>query len=237
MPTVTIPTSFGAMDAYLAIPKTDGPWPAVLIVHDALGMTTDLRHQADWLAGADFLALAPNLYHWGSRMRCLFTTLKAVTTKRGRTFEDLEAAHDWVTDRDDCTGKIGVIGYCLGGGFAVLLASMSDYAASSVNYGSVDDPDTVLVDACPIVASYGGRDRSLRKAPQQLETALTTHGIEHDIKVYPDAGHAFLNDHAPGEMPTWARIAGSFANAGYHEPSAIDARQRITSFFDAHLRP
>lgn len=66
-----------------------------------LGMTTDLRHQADWLAGADFLALAPNLYHWGSRMRCLFTTLKAVTTKRGRTFEDLEAAHDWVTDRDD----------------------------------------------------------------------------------------------------------------------------------------
>lgn len=79
---------------------------------------------------------------------------KDVTTKRGRTFQDLEAAHDWVTDRDDCTGKIGVIGYCLGGGFAVLLASMSDYAASSVNYGSVDDPDTVLVDACPIVASY-----------------------------------------------------------------------------------
>jgi carboxymethylenebutenolidase len=80
-------------------------------------------------------------------------------------------------------------------------------------------------------------DRSLRNAPAQLERVLSEVGIEHDIKVYPQAGHAFLNDPAPGELPLWARVAGGFANAGYHEPSAADARRRIVSFFNAHLKP
>lgn len=198
-------------------------------------MTTDLRNQADWLAKNGYFAVAPDLYHWGGRLRCLIPTMRAMAAGTGRSFEDLEAARTWLCGSSDCTGRVGVIGFCMGGGYALMLASTGAYQASSVNYGMIDNAETVLANACPIVASYGAKDRSLRSAPEVLERLLTGHGVEHDIKTYPEAGHGFLNDHAPGETPIWAAVAGKFANTGYHEPSAIDARQRIITFFDQHL--
>lgn len=234
---VTIPRPEHDMAAYVAAPKGDGPAPGVVVVHDALGMTTDLRNQADWLARHGFLAVAPDPYHWGSRMRCLFSAMRAITAREGRSFDDIEATRAWLARRDDCTGRIGVVGFCMGGSFALLLASTGSYGASSVNYGTVPDKAaTLLAGACPIVASYGGRDRSLRKAPGQLEDVLTAHGVAHDIKVYPDAGHGFLNDHPPSETPRWARVMSHLVATDHHEPSATDARRRIVAFFDAHLR-
>jgi carboxymethylenebutenolidase len=234
---VTITLLDGVLPAHLATPTSPPPWPSVVVIHDALGMTTDLRNQADWLAGAGYLALAPDLYHRGTRMRCLFATMRDAASGDGRTFDDLDAARRWLTARADTTDAVGVIGFCMGGGLALLLATHPGYGASSVNYGTLPrDAATRLAHACPIVASYGAKDRSLRRAPAQLEQLLTTHHIPHDIKTYPDAGHGFLNNHVPGETPTWALIAGTFAHTAYHQPSATDARQRILTFFDTHLR-
>lgn len=236
MTDVSIDLPTGGLPAYLAEPtENNGPWPGVIVVHDALGMTSDLRNQADWLAGHGYLAVAPDLYHWGRRLRCLIPTMRAMATGTGRSFDDLDATRRWLHARDDCTGRIGVIGFCMGGGYALMLAGSGDYQASSVNYGMIDDAEQVLADSCPIVASYGAKDRSLRAAPGELDRILTTHGVEHDIKTYRDAGHGFLNDHGPGETPIWAAVAGRFANTAHHEPSAIDARQRIIAFFDRHL--
>ena len=75
----------------------------------------------------------------------------------------------------------------------------------------------------------------VRETFDRLGPALETAGIDHDLKLYPEAGHGFLNDHDPADLPLWVRAVAKLSAAAYHEPSARDARRRIVSFFDAHL--
>jgi len=260
MPSLQVPVPGGTLGGYLASPAGEGPWPGVLVLHDALGMTPDLHAQANWLAGAGYLALAPDFYSAGAaagrggRARCLVSTFRELAAGHGAVFDRADACRAWLAERPDCTGQVGVIGYCMGGGFALLLAPGHGFAAASANYGMLPkDAERFLRGACPVVGSYGARDKTLRGAAGKLSAALDAAGVEHDVKEYQGAGHSFLNEH-PGTMAALRGAAGRDAAlprvfavfsatagpllgmGGYHASSAADARARIVAFFDRHLK-
>jgi carboxymethylenebutenolidase len=233
MPDLTYAAASGTLGAYLATPVGEGPWPGVVVIQDALGLSDDIREQADRLAAGGYVAFAPDLYS-GRGLRCVIATLKASRSGEGQAYEDIEAARRWLEDSNDCTGRIGIIGFCMGGGFALLCAPRFEFAASSVNYGEVPkDAEQRLAGACPIVASYGKRDRTLRGRAERLERALTALGVPHDVKEYPNAAHSFLNRFNAG--PALTPLV-RFVGFAYHHESAEDAWRRIFEFFAEHLR-
>lgn len=230
MPDLSVPASSGSLDGYLATPVGAGPWPAVVVIHELFGLTDDIRRQADRFADNGYLALAPDLYSWGATLRCLVATLRTTLRGSGRALDDLQAARRWLADRDDCTGRVGVIGFCLGGGLA-LMVSPEGFAASAPNYGHLPrDPLAALAGACPTVASYGAQDRQLKGAAAKLEAVLDQLGVEHDVKEYPTAKHGFLFEHTGKTAITEPLVVK------YDAAAADDAWSRIFTFFGTHLQ-
>ena len=121
---------------------------------------------------------------------------------------------------------------------SVMLAADHGFSVASVNYGALTaDSERALPRACPIVGSYGARDRwpGVRKVPGILEPALTAAGIEDDIKVYAGAGHGFPNDHDPDDRSCLDKVIAKLAAAGYHEAVHSRRPHRIITFVRAHL--
>lgn len=172
-------------------------------------------------------------------MRCVRAVMGEVRAGNGRSFQEVEAVRSWLAAHERSNGKVGVVGFCMGGGFALMLAPGHGFDAASVNYGSAPkDAYTAefLGGACPIVGSFGRRDLMLRGAAARLDAALTELGVDHDVKEYPDAGHSFLNDHDSHDLPFGFSLAMKLPATRFHGPSAADARARIVAFFDRHLR-
>ncbi|WCH94172.1 dienelactone hydrolase family protein [Streptomyces moderatus] len=224
------------LTGHLTRPAGPGPWPGVVVVHEALGVNDVMHRQVDRLASAGYLVLMPDLFTDGGAVRCLVPTFRAALSGQGRAFHDIGAARTRLAQDPDCTGRIGIIGFCMGGSFALLALSDGEFDAASVNYGRPPkDLDKALDGACPVVASYGARDRTLPGVASRLEAALDRLGVVHDVKEYPEAGHSFLNDAEVG--PRALRPLMRVAGIRPHPESAVDAWRRIDDFFTAHLTP
>lgn len=230
---VQIPGPHGPVRGHLALPPAGaGPVPGVLVLPEAFGLNDDIRAHADRLGAAGYIAFAPDLYAWGRKLRCVASTFANLARGSGRAFDDIEAGRAWLAAHERSTGRVGVIGFCMGGGFALALAPRGGYGAAAPNYGLVPkDAGRLLADACPVVGSYGARDWMMKGHATRLETALAAAGIAHDVKEYPDTGHSFLNHHTG-----MAATLDGVLRTGYSPASADDAWARILSFFAEHLQ-
>ncbi len=228
---VTVATSRGTLRGYLAMPENPDNAPGVLVLHEAYGMCDDIKNHADRLAGAGYVALAPDLYSWGAKFRCVAATMVAMARRQGRAFADIEACRLWLAQHERCTGNVGVIGFCMGGGLAITCAPRGGFAVAAPNYGFVPkDAEKVLAGACPIVASYGADDPYMKGASTRLSSALEALGVPHDVKEYADTSHSFLNHH-----DGFAAGVDRIMKMGFRPDAADDAWQRILAFFAHYL--
>jgi carboxymethylenebutenolidase len=232
MPEITYPVAGGTARGYLAVPSAPpGPWPGVVVIHEAFGLNDDIRSKADEFAAHGYLALAPDLFDGKSWIRCIRSAFQQIRAGRGPAFTALDAGREFLAARPDCTGKTGVIGFCMGGGFALLCAPRDGFGVASVNYGEVPkDAERALAGACPIVGSFGGRDMMGTGHPERLQRALAVLEVPHDVKIYPGSGHRFMTE-TSGAGAVLARLG----KMSYQRADAEDAWQRIFSFFGTYL--
>ena len=221
------------LQGVFGMPRGAGPWPAVVVVHEAFGVTDVMRRQVARLVESGYLVLMPNLFTEGGPRKCLTATFRSLASGEGRAYLDIEAARQMLLSRDDCTGNVGVIGFCMGGAFALMTATRG-FDAASANYGMLPaDLDTALAGACPIITSYGADDKTLKGASAKLEASLTRVGVPHEVYEYAGAGHAFLNDAESG--PRLTRPLMRVAGMGPRPEQAKVAWARIDAFFEKYL--
>ncbi len=229
MTTIQISTPEGPIDALLSTPVGEGPWPGVVVIHDAFGYRRDKQSINDRVARAGYLALTPNMYARGGRIRCISRVMRELMTQRGRALDDILAARAHLLAMPECSGRVGIAGFCMGGQFALVM-SPKGFAASAPFYGAPlpRHLDETLDGACPIVASFGGRDPLGKGAPERLQEVVERKNITADIKTYPGVGHSFANDLPAQPL---LRIVGF----GRDEAAAEDAWTRVFAFFGEHL--
>jgi carboxymethylenebutenolidase len=96
MAELTIAAPRAGLPVYLAVPDGPGPWPGVVVIHDGMGMSQDVRNQADWLSGHGYLAAAPDLFRGRAGISCMISVVRDTRARRGPTFDDIDAARGWL---------------------------------------------------------------------------------------------------------------------------------------------
>jgi carboxymethylenebutenolidase len=235
---IEITTAAGAtLKGAVARPRTVGPHPGVVVIHEAFGDQPEIRAVCEKFADRDYVAVMPDLFSGGGppALCAARMMVEASIGKAGRITASIDAARGWLAAQDDVDGeRIAVIGFCMGGGFALMYVAggRPGVRAAAVNYADVPRDRERLRAACPIVASYGGRDLVLGPRAKRLRTHLEQLGIEHDVKVYDDAGHSFMTE---GEHRI-GKLVFLPMRIGYAPDAAADAWERVFGFFDKHVR-
>jgi carboxymethylenebutenolidase len=237
---IEIPLTIGgSLRGVLARPAAAGPRPGVVVIHEAFGDQPEIRAVCDEFAARGYVAVMPDLFSSGGpRAICVARAMaESATGNAGRISGYIDATRDWLAQQEDVDGdRVGVIGFCMGGGFALAYVGSGrpGVRVASVNYGVVPKDATRLRGACPIVASYGRRDLLVgHRPPEMLRRHLQELGIDHDVKVYDQAGHGFMTH---GQHPV-GRLVFLPMRYGYVAEAAADAWQRVFAFFDARLQP
>jgi carboxymethylenebutenolidase len=226
------------MRALLALPEGSPPpggWPAVVAIHDIFGFTPDIQRITRRFADSGYAALAPALYDGaGAPVLCVARTVRDMSRGEGAAFQRLDAARSFLAANSQIDGsRIGVTGFCMGGGFALYWAAQGGLQVCAPFYGQVPEDESALRRVCPVIAGFGELDRSFLDHAKRLEKHLASLGVPHDVKIYPDVGHSFMNDHGDGLLTSLGRHTPM--HAAYDESASEDSWRRMLGFFGEHL--
>jgi len=221
--TVPSPQGNGEIRGYLVRPANSAKLPVVLVVHENRGLNPHIEDIARRFALEGFIAFAPDaLFPLGGypgdedKARELFGKLD-----QAKTHEDFLAAEDYLKHLPEGNGKVGVVGFCYGGGIANFLATrVPDLAAAVPFYGAQPSAEDAAKIKAPLLLQYAGKDERINAGWPAYEQALKAAGVKYQVYIYPDVEHGFNNDTTPR----------------YDEAAAKLAWKRTIEFFDKHLR-
>lgn len=210
---------------YLCRPPGEGPWPALLVIQEWWGLDEQTRSIADRFAALGYLVFAPDLYHGELAQLGDGEKASALVEKYGPGAPpELRKAFDALKHHSECNGKIGSVGFCFGGRMSLELGLSRPVDAVCVFYGGGMQQLFNRLDRlkAPVLGLFGDQDQSIPVGTvEEFDKLLDRVGVQHEIVVYPDSGHAFFRDTDPTK---------------YKEVAAKDAWKRATEFFATNLR-
>ncbi len=221
---VAIPSGSEQVVAYLAKPRGQGPFPALVVIHEWWGLNQQIRGMADQLAKQGYLSLAVDLY----RGKQTDTPEQAHELMRGlpedRALRDLAAAVAYLKASPEVKpDRIGSIGWCMGGGYSLKLAMAEPtLAACAVYYGSIPtEPESLTAIQAPVIGFFGDKDEGIPEASVlAFDTEMQKLGKPIEVHVYRNAGHAFANPNSKN----------------FQHLAAEDAWKKLMAFFGKHLK-
>lgn len=220
---------------HYAAPEGEGPHPGVIVIHEIFGLNGDMKEKVARFASMGYAAFAPDLYSGGSfKVLCIARTMRQLNSGTGEAFDLLEASRHWLAARPEVDGeRLGIIGFCMGGGFALLAAGQGPFGAAAAFYGALPKDRDRLDEACPVVAGYGGKDKIFGKLGPELEAELEQRNVPNDVVVYPDAGHSYMSNNRGwiSKLNSWGPM-----RVGFNPEAAEDSWARVGAFFEEHLR-
>jgi len=219
---IHFPANTHHLQGYLAVPEEEGRFPAVVAIQEWWGLVGHIKDVADRFAAEGFVTLAPDLYHGQTAAEPNEARKLAMALDRGRGIEEIAAAVRHLRSPENSSGKVGIVGWCMGGGLALSAATNGAEADAIVCfYGRpLDARDTAKLKV-PVLGLYGDKDAgNPLSIVQDFEKELEKHGITHHIHVYAGAEHAFFNDERPA----------------FHPEAAVDAWDRTLAWFRQYLK-
>ncbi len=185
-----------ATTGYLAVPDGEGPFPALVIIHEWNGLTDRVRQVADDFAAEGYVTLAADLYQGrtGTNRDENIALMTEANENMPVVIENLNAAVAFLKQRSDVTGRIGAMGWCFGGGIALSFGLDGDnHDATAIFYGRlIDDPEALAHVDHEIYGTFARLDRGpAPEAVEAFEVALDAAGLEHDLHIYDDVNHGF----------------------------------------------
>jgi carboxymethylenebutenolidase len=212
----------GVESGYLAAPNDPGPWPGVIVIHEAYGLNDNIRDICRRFAAQGYVALGVDLFDGRNRAVCMALMLGNWLLGKldDPGVKELKAALGRLAARPDVDEqRLGAIGFCMGGMYAITWACTDPrLRAIAPYYGSAPRRKEALRRLCPVVGSWPEKDFT-SGAAATLEVALSARGVPHDLKLYPGARHSFFNDQG----------------RAYDVAAAADSWQRVLAFFGEHI--